>query len=64
MFVDKTHDFWHLGNGSGIYDGCSDTNPTSNHAVTLTGYRDDYWEIRNRFVIDSKIYFETKLKGI
>jgi len=32
--------------GSGVFDGCY-TYYQSNHAVTLTGYGNGYWEIRN-----------------
>ena len=32
-----------------VFDGCYSYNP-SNHAVTLTGYGNGYWEIRNRSV--------------
>ena len=35
----------------GIYEGCLEKE-TSNHAVTLSGYASDYWEIRNSWGAD------------
>ncbi|KAL5252517.1 hypothetical protein ACHWQZ_G015333 [Mnemiopsis leidyi] len=42
FFVEQS--FYAVGNG--VFEGCYTYNP-SNHAVTLTGYGNGYWEIRN-----------------
>merc|ERR1712176_1278441 len=47
FFVDNA--FYSI--GSGTFDGCYTYYP-SNHAVTLTGYGSNYWEIRNSWGAD------------